>query len=347
MGEAPVKKKKHLDVLVVGGGSFGTALATLLSETGKAFEMWVRREELAEEINTRHTNSRYANGHTLPKEIRATTNLAEAVKRASAILMAVPSKSFREVARAVGDTIQGDQILVHTTKGFELDSFKRMSTILREETCTLKTGVFSGPNLAGEIMARHPAGATVASHYNEVIDAIQGLFEGSGRIRVYGGHDVVGTEVGSAFKNIIALAAGASDGMGFGDNTKSLLLTRGLSEMARIGVALGADVFTFSGLTGVGDLMCTCASPLSRNHQVGARLAKGEALDDILNSMTQVAEGVPTTKAVQRYAESVGLDLPIVKAVYRLLFEDWKVPDALAQLMDLPVGDELAALRYR
>jgi glycerol-3-phosphate dehydrogenase (NAD(P)+) len=347
MGEAPVKKQRDLDVLIVGGGSFGTALATLLAGTGKAFEMWVRREELAEEINNRHTNSRYASGHTLSDGIRATTNLAEAVRRAPVILMAVPSKSFRQVARAVGDSIQGDQILVHTTKGFEIETFKRMSVILREETCTLKTGVLSGPNLAGEIMAGHPAGATVASHYDEVIRAIQGLFAGGGRIRVYGGHDVLGTEVGSAFKNIIALAAGASDGMGFGDNTKSLLLTRGLSEMARIGVALGADVFTFGGLTGVGDLMCTCASPLSRNHQVGARLAKGEALDDILSSMTQVAEGVPTTKAVQRYAEWVGLDLPIVKAVYRLLFEDWKVPDALAQLMDLPVGDELAALRYR
>ncbi len=340
-------KKKDLDVLIVGGGSFGTAIATLLSETGKSLEMWVRRKELADEINTHRTNSRYAKGHTLPEGVRATTDLAEGVRRAPAILMAVPSKSFREVARAVGDTIQGDQILVHTTKGFEIETFKRMSTILREETCTLKTGVFSGPNLAGEIMARHPAGATVASHYDEVIQVMQALFKESGYIRVYGGHDVVGTEVGSAFKNIIALAAGMSDGMGFGDNTKSLLLTRGLGEMARVGVAMGGDVFTFGGLTGVGDLMCTCGSPLSRNHQVGERLAKGETLEEILDSMTQVAEGVPTTKAVKLYADSVGLDLPIVQAVHRLLFEGWKVEDALVQLMHLPVGDELAALRYR
>ena len=341
-----MKKQKNLDVLIVGGGSFGTALATLLSEMGKRFEMWVRREELAEEINIQHTNSRYASGHKLSPDIRATVNLEQGVKRATTVLMAVPSKSFREVARNVGDWIQGDQILVHTTKGFEIDTFKRMSTILREETCTLKTGVLSGPNLAGEIMAGHPAGATVASHYDEVIHAIQDLFRG-GRMRVYGGHDVVGTEVGSAFKNIIALAAGISDGMGFGDNTKSLLLTRGLSEMARVGVALGADVFTFSGLTGVGDLMCTCASSLSRNHQVGERLARGETLDDILNNMTQVAEGVPTTKAVHRYATSVGLDLPIVSAVHRVLFEQEEVTESLAQLMQLPVGDELAALRYR
>ncbi len=342
-----MKKRGDLDVLIVGGGSFGTALATLLSETGRAFELWVRRKETAEEINKRHTNSRYAKGHKLAASIRATTNLDEAVKRAPAILMAVPSRSFREVARAVGDSIQGDQVLVHTTKGFEIETFKRMSTILREETCTLKIGVFAGPNLAGEIMAGHPAGATVASHYDEVIRTVQGLFAGSGRIRVYGGHDVVGTEAASAFKNIIALAAGMSDGMGFGDNTKSLLITRGLSEMARVGVALGADVFTFSGLTGVGDLMCTCASSLSRNHQVGERLATGETLEDILESMTQVAEGVPTTKAVQRYAESAGLDLPIVGAVYRILFEQADVAKSIEQLMHLPVGDELAALRYR
>ena len=341
-----MKGKTNPDVLIVGGGSFGTALATLLSEMGKPFVMWVRREELAEEINTLHTNSRYAGGHRLSPEIRATTNLAEAVERVPVLLMAVPSKSFREVARAVGDSIQGDQILVHTTKGFEIETFKRMSTILREETCTLKTGVLCGPNLAGEIMAGHPAGATVASHYDEVIHAVQDLFRG-GRMRVYGGHDVVGTEVGSAFKNIIALAAGISDGMGFGNNTKSLLLTRGLSEMVRIGVALGADVFTFGGLTGVGDLMCTCASPLSRNHQVGERIAKGETLDEILGSMTQVAEGVPTTEAVHRYAVSVGLDLPIVRAAHAILFENQGVAESLAKLMQLPVGDELAALRYR
>ena len=337
---------RDADVVIVGGGSFGTALATVLAEMGRGIRMWVRREEQAGEINASHTNSRYAQGHTLDPAIRATTDLAELIAGASVILMSVPSRSFREVARAVGDHIQGDQLLVHTTKGLEIDTFKRMSEILREETCTFKVGVLSGPNLAGEIMACHPAGATVASQYNEVVETLQGLFRG-GRMRVYGGHDVVGTEVGSAFKNIIALAAGISDGMGFGDNTKSLLLTRGLSEMARVGVSLGADVFTFSGLTGVGDLMCTCASPLSRNHQVGERLAKGETLDDILASMTQVAEGVPTTAAVHRYAQAKGLDLPIVRAVNGMLYEGLSVPDALEGLMAIPVGDELSTLRYR
>ena len=337
--------RKELEVLVVGGGTFGTAVAAILAEMEKLVKIWVRREEQAEEINEKHTNSRYFPNHILPSNLKATTDLAGSVEGTPVILMAIPSRSFRLVAREVGDHVEGDQVVCHTTKGFEIETFKRMSTILREETCTLKTGVFSGPNLAVELMDGFPAGATVASCYNEVVTVVQDLFRG-GRVRVYGGRDVVGTEMASAFKNIIALASGLSDGMGFGDNTKALLLTRGLSEMARLGVSMGADVFTFGGLTGIGDLMATCASPLSRNHQVGERLAKGEKLDEILGSMTQVAEGVPTTEAVYRHTVSIGLDLPIVRAMHGILYEAWKVEDALSQLMAIPVGDELSALRY-
>jgi len=338
--------RKELDCLVVGGGTFGTALASLLRSMGKRVRLWVRREEQAAEINREHTNGRYLPGLALPDTLEASTDLAGLVPGTPLVLMAVPSRSFREVARQVGDHLEGDQIVVHTTKGFEIETFRRMSQILREETCTLKIGAFSGPNLALEIMKGHPAGATLASCYGEVVDSVQGLFRG-GRMRVYGSQDVVGTEMAGAFKNIIALAAGISDGMGFGDNTKALLLTRGLSEMARVGVAAGGDVFTFSGLAGFGDLMATCASPLSRNHQVGTRLAQEEPLNAILQSMNQVAEGVPTTEAVHRYALARGLDLPIVRAMHGILFEGLKVADALLQLMAIPVGDELSALRYR
>lgn len=341
-----MSKKGKLDVLIVGGGSFGTALGTILVEMKKRVLLWVRREDQAGEINSRHTNRRYLPGHKLPPALEATTDLAGAVKRTRAVLMAIPSRSFRDVARAVGDHIEGDQILAHTTKGFEIETFKRMSTILREETCTLKIGVLSGPNLSAELMAGHPAGATVASHFNEVIRTVQDLFKDA-RMRVYGGHDVVGTEVGGAFKNILAIASGMADGTGFGDNTKALLLTRGLSEMARIGVALGADVFTFCGLTGIGDLICTCASPLSRNYSVGSRLAKGETLDEILDSMNHVAEGVPTTAAVHKHATSIGLDLPIVGAVHDVLYKGQTVPKAVKKLMTIPTGDELSALQYR
>lgn len=334
------------EAVIVGGGSFGTALASLLTDLGRRVLLWVRRKEQAEEINREHRNARYLPDFDLPGGVRATTDLAGAVKSAPVVLVVVPSKAFREVASKVGDHVRGDQILIHATKGLEIDTFKRMSQVLREETCSLKIGVLSGPNLAVEIMAGHPAGASLASLYNEVVRKGQALFRGD-RMRVYGGSDVVGTEIGGAFKNIIALAAGVADGMGFGDNTKSLLMTRGLSEMVRFGVAQGADVFTFGGLAGIGDLMATCASPLSRNHRVGEGLAGGDRLDDILERMGQVAEGVPTARAVHRQATDMGLDLPIVKAVHDMLYEGMTPPQALQQLMSLPVGDELATLRYQ
>ncbi|MBN1945970.1 MAG: NAD(P)-dependent glycerol-3-phosphate dehydrogenase [Bradymonadales bacterium] len=338
--------RTELEVLVVGGGAFGTTLATLLARLQRRVRLWVRRKEQAQEINRQHTNSRYLPGFELPPELKATADLEESIRRTPVVLMAVPSQSFRQVARLVGDHLEGDQLLVHGTKGFEIESFKRMSQILREETCALKIGVLAGPNLARELMANNPAGALIASRYEEVIRAVQALFKSS-PLRIYGGTDLVGTEVASAFKNIVALAAGVADGLGFGDNTKALVVTRGLSEMARLGVAMGADVFTFGGLAGIGDLMATCASPLSRNHQVGERLAKGEGLEQVLQSMTHVAEGVPTTAAVHRHALSLGLHLPIVAAVHGLLYERWTSQDAVARLMALPTERELAALRYR
>ena len=235
---------------------------------------------------------------------------------------------------------------MHATKGLEIASFRRMSEILREETCALKVGVLSGPNLAREILIGNPAGALIASHYEEVVAATQALFKGT-TLRVYGARDVIGTEIAGAFKNIIAIAAGVVDGLGFGDNTRSLLVTRGLSEMAQLGVSLGADVFTFGGLAGIGDLMATATSKLSRNHQVGERLAKGETPEQIIETLGHVAEGVPTTEAVFRQITSTGLDLPIVTAVHGLLYEKKTPRDVLSRLMALPVGSELAALRYR
>lgn len=332
-----------LDALVVGGGSFGTTLATLVAERGRRVMMWVRRDEQAAEINEEHTNSRYLPGFTLPPDLRATSDLEAAVRGAPVVIMAVPSRSFREVARRVGDHIRGDQVLVHGTKGIEIETFKRMTEVLREETCSLKVGVISGPNLAREIMSGYPSGAAVASRYDEVVGKVQDLFRG-GRMRVYTGRDVVGTELGGAFKNIIALATGVSDGMGFGDNTKALLMTRGLSEMVQFGVANGADVFTFGGLAGIGDMMATCASPLSRNYRVGTGLAQERDLDDIVAELGQVAEGVPTTAAVNRQAAELDLDLPIVREVHAVLYEGHTARQAVENLMTLPVGQELAYL---
>lgn len=332
------------DILVAGGGSFGTTLASLLVENKKRVRLWVRREDQAREINREHTNSRYLPGFELPPKLKATTDLEAAVKASPLVLVAVPSKAFREVAGLIGNHIRGDQVLVHATKGLETESFSRMSEVLREETCSLKLGAISGPNLALEVMKGNPAGAVIASRYKEVIEAVQSLFAGS-RMRMYGGRDVIGTELGGAFKNIIAVATGISDGMGFGDNTKALLLTRGLNEMVRFGVALGADILTFGGLAGIGDLMATCASPLSRNYRVGTALAEGRQLDEIIEELGQVAEGVPTTMAVHRQAKEMGLDLPIVREVHGVLYERRTIPEALMNLMSIPVAGELAALR--
>jgi glycerol-3-phosphate dehydrogenase (NAD(P)+) len=337
---------KELDAVVIGGGSFGTTLAALLADHDKRVTLWVRRSDQSKEINREHTNARYLPDFKLPAKLKATTDLEGVVKAAPVVIVAIPSKSFREVANHVGDYIRGDQVMVHATKGLEVGTFKRMSEILREETCALKIGVISGPNLAVEVMRGNPAGAVVASNYKEVIQRVQSLYGGT-RMRMYGGRDVVGTELGGAFKNIIALATGVSDGMGFGDNTKALIMTRGLNEMVRFGVALGSNILTFGGLAGIGDLMATCASPLSRNYRVGLGLAKGQKLEQIIKRLGQVAEGVPTTEAVHNQAQDLGLsaDLPIVEEVYSLLYEKRSTAQALKNLMNIPVGSELAALR--
>jgi glycerol-3-phosphate dehydrogenase (NAD(P)+) len=335
-----------VDICIVGGGSFGTALASIAAGRGRSVRMWVRRAEQADEINRARTNGPYLPDRQLPEGIWATSDMKEAITGAPVVLMVVPSKAFREVARSAGEHLRGDQLLVHATKGIEVATFSRMSQILREETCALKLGVLSGPNLALELIAGHPAGSVIASRYDEVVQSVQAVFRG-GHLRVYGGRDVVGVEIGGAFKNIIAMAAGVADGFGFGDNARSLLITRGLSEMALLGTSLGADVFTFGGLAGVGDLVATCNSKLSRNHQVGERLAKGGNLETVLRELKFVAEGVPTTDAVHRRATSAGLHLPIVEAVHGVLFEGRTAPSALEQLMALPVGDELSVLRYK
>jgi len=328
---------------VIGAGNWGTTLAKVLGENGKRTLLWARREDLCREINETRQNSQYLPGFTLPSSIEATHDLERICRGASLILAVVPSHTMRETARELGNYLTGEHVVVHATKGIEQGSFKRMSEVLREETCLRKIGVISGPNLAKELAARQPTGTLVASRYDEVFQRTHRALHND-YFRVYQGRDVVGAEVGGGFKNIIALAAGVAAGLGLGDNTKALLLTRGLSEMARFGAAMGAEVLTFGGMAGMGDLIATCSSPLSRNHQVGARLAKGEKLEDIQREMRMVAEGVKMAKAAHDFAVKKKLDLPIVAAVYRLLYEHHEVPLLLKELMSIPAGPEFAAL---
>jgi glycerol-3-phosphate dehydrogenase (NAD(P)+) len=329
---------------VVGAGSWGTTLSKILGENGHPTLVWAFEQDVCDQINSEHRNERFMPGAELPPQVIATRDVAEVCRECGFILMVVPSHVFREVARAMGDRLHGEQVVVHCTKGIERETFRRMSEVLREETCVRKIGVLAGPNLARELADRQPAGTLVASRYDEAVMLAQRYLPNR-YFRVYGGDDVVGAEVGGAFKNIVAVAAGVVDGMGLGDNTKALLLTRGLSEMARYGATLGAEVLTFGGMAGIGDLMATCASPHSRNHQVGERLARGESLREIQDNMYMVAEGVKPVGSVQSYARYKGLDLPIVRAVHALLYEGKSVEQVARELMARDAKPEFVGLR--
>ena len=317
---------------VIGGGSWGTTLAHLFAVAGNPVLLCVRRKEQAAEINNEKTNERYLPGYLLHEGIQGVTSLEKVARQCELIVMAVPSSSFRETSNQLGEYVQGDQIILSATKGLEQESFLRMTEILREETCCKKVGALSGPNLAREIMAGHPAATVIASRYDEVVQCGANVLASS-VLRVYGNRDVIGTELAGALKNILAIAAGVATGLEMGDNAKALLITRGLAEISRLGVAAGANPLTFVGLTGVGDLMATCGSPLSRNHQVGRRLGEGQSLDEILNSMVMVAEGVKTTRVALALAERLGVEMPIAQGVHKVLYEGISAADAVEALM--------------
>jgi len=336
---------------VLGGGSWGTALAHLLGTHGYDTLLWMRHEETAKELNKKHVNSRYLKGYHVHENVTATTDLNAAASHAQVIIVAIPSKALRKVAYQIGEHVTADQILISATKGLEADSLTRMSQVLLEETCARKVGALSGPNLAAEVMAGQPSATVVASKFEEVIETAARMLAGPA-FRLYGNYDIVGVEIGGALKNIVAIAAGISAGMGFGANTLSLLMTRGLAEISRFGMALGAKQLTFQGLAGVGDIIATCSSPLSRNHTVGRRLAAGEKLDNIIDDMTMVAEGVNTTRAVSAHCAGLGVDMPIAQGMFQLLFEDATIQDVLGELMTrtsvyeggdyTPIGEQVA-----
>jgi len=330
-------------VSVIGAGSWGTTLAQILGENGNRVLLWARSVQRCDAINDTRANERYLPGVKLSKRIVATTDLQQVCESSHLIVLVVPSHGLRKVAFQMGDFLGGDQLIVHATKGIEIETGKRMSEVIREETCVRKIGVLAGPNLAGELVQHKPAGTLVASQFEEVFHEAQEAFHGS-YFRVYSGRDVVGAEVGGAFKNIIAVAAGVVDGMQMGDNTKALLLTRGLNEMARLGATMGAELVTFGGLSGIGDLMCTCASVLSRNHQVGERLAGGQRRAQIEREMHMVAEGVKTAKAIHKFAAYKGLELPIAEGVYQLLYSRRSVKRVMEELMARPAADEFEGL---
>ncbi|MBK8480221.1 MAG: NAD(P)-dependent glycerol-3-phosphate dehydrogenase [Proteobacteria bacterium] len=328
---------------IVGAGSWGTTLAKIAAENDHEVLLWARRAELVAQLEAQRENPQYLPGIALPAGVRATAELQRVCEGCRLLLMAVPSHGFRAVAREMAPFLDGEHLIVHTTKGIEEGTHRRMSEVLREETPVRKIGVLAGPNLAPELACGQPAGTLIASRFGDVFRRAQAALSTS-YFRVFSGQDVIGAEIGGMFKNIVALAAGIVDGLGLGDNTKAFLMTRGLNEMARLGVSMGANVLTFGGMAGIGDLVATCASPHSRNHQVGVRLGRGEPLSEILGQTRMVAEGVRATRAVRAFAEQQHLRLPIVQALHGVLYEEKALADAMRDLMAAQSGDEFMGL---
>lgn len=327
---APIK------VSVFVAGSWGTALAAVLADNDRNVTLWTRNERQAVEINSTHRNSQSLQEIALPAGIRATTHIEEAVSGADALVMVAPSSAMREVTGRIRPYLKNDTLLIHAAKGFEADSLKRMTSVIAEE---LPKGydkrgivVLSGPSHAEEVIRRCPTTVVVASEMIEQAEAAQDLFINS-YFRVYTNPDVTGVEVGGALKNIIALCAGLSDGLGFGDNARAALLTRGLAEMARLGTAMGANPLTFAGLAGIGDLVVTCTSKLSRNWKAGYLLAQGKSLEETLQSVGMVVEGIRTTKAAYSLSRQYGIEMPISDELYHVLFEGKQPKLAVEDLM--------------
>ncbi|MBA3745457.1 NAD(P)H-dependent glycerol-3-phosphate dehydrogenase [Sporichthya sp.] len=308
---------RQVKVAVLGAGSWGTTVAALSARNVDTV-LWARDETVVDEINDKHQNSRYLAGYPLPRRLRATASLEEAVVQADVLVTAIPSHGMRGVLEACADYVRPWIPIISLTKGIEQGTRLRMTQVIDELLPGHPTGLLAGPNLAAEIMAGYAAAAVIALPDEQVAASLQKVFA-SPRFRVYTNTDVVGCELGGALKNVIAIAAGMGTGLGVGDNTKAMVITRGLAELTRLGEALGGDPRTFSGLTGLGDLMATCMSPYSRNRMVGEKLALGMTTEQIVAEMNMVAEGIKTSGVVVELAEECGVAVPICQEVYGVL----------------------------
>ena len=319
-------------IAVLGGGSFGTAIANIMADNNHEVCLWLRNQQRADEINRDHINSAYLPDYPLNPALRASTDLVESVTGCDIVFMAVPSSSSREVAAEVSQHINNNVIVVSTTKGIEHDGFKLMSEVLAEEMPQARIGVLSGPNLAKEIAAKQITATVVASKDEDLNEIVQALLH-CGNFRVYASSDVLGVELGGALKNVYAIIAGMAAALGIGQNTISMLMTRSLAEMSRFAVQKGADPMTFLGLSGVGDLIATCSSPLSRNYRVGYELGHGKNLDEIVTELGQVAEGVNTLKLLKQQAEELGIYMPLVNGLYDIIYTSKSINDVVGTLM--------------
>lgn len=322
--------RQTLTIAVLGDGGWGTTLAIHLHQLGHRVHWWGVFPEYAKEVNRRHENVKFLPGIRIPQSLRMTFELLPAVESAQFVVLAVPSQYLRTVVWRLKDLPHADKTFINVAKGLEQTSLKRMSAVVAEEIGNPGFAVLSGPNIASEIAQGHPASSVLASQDEQLAARIQHLFMND-RLRIYTSTDVVGVEMGGALKNPLAIAAGISDGLGCGANTKAALITRGVVEMARLGVTLGARQETFWGLSGLGDLVTTCLS--GRNHWLGEQLGRGRSLKAVLASTPMVIEGVDTTKAALALGQRLGVELPIIEQVHAVLFERRAPRKALQALM--------------
>lgn len=334
-----------VSVGVIGSGAWGTTLAFLLANKGIATTLWEHRPPRAIAMQQQRENILFLPGIRFPALLQVTPIISEAVQGQDMLLLVTPSQRMRENVRLLAPHLGKDTLLVTASKGIEISSLMRMSEIIAEELphAQQRIVVLSGPNISREVAEKKPTAAVVAAHEIDVATRARTLLTTTS-FRVYTASDMVGIELAGALKNIIAIGAGFNDGMGYGDNAKAAFITRGLAEIARLGIAAGANPLTFSGLAGMGDLIATCASPLSRNHQLGRRLAAGEKLDDILASTHSVAEGVYTTKAALQLATRYNVEMPITRQLGMVLFEGLDPRKAVPQLMMRDPKDELEGI---
>ncbi len=324
---------------MIGAGSWGTTVAALASVNTPTM-LWARRDELVEQINSTRTNPDYLSEFTLPDQLRATSDMHETVSGADVVVMAVPSHGFRDVAHEVARHLRPWVPIVSLTKGIERETLMRMTEVAADEMPGRPVGVMTGPNLAREIMAGQPAASVVAIPDATIALELQRILTRPS-LRIYTNPDVVGCEVAGVVKNVIAIAAGMAEGMGFGDNTRATLITRGLAEMSRLGVAMGGDSLTFAGLAGMGDLIATCSSKQSRNNSVGLALGRGQKIEEILASMNMVAEGVKSSPSVLDLAARYGVEMPITEQVVAVCHEGRDAREALSSLMSRSNKSEL------
>ena len=328
-------------VSVLGSGAWGTTMAQVLVDAGNSVQIWGRNANVVAEINSTHTNSKFLPGITLPQSLVATTSIEQSLQ-AEYLVVAIPSQSLRENLENWQKIFPKNKPVISTLKGIELETYLRMTEVI-EKVLTIDSknlGLITGPNLASELILRQPAGAVGASTNPHLADAISQLFK-TKYFRVYTSPDLIGCELAGAFKNVIALAVGMCVGMGLGENTQAMLITRGLNEVTKLGVALGAQPLTFAGLAGMGDLVATCSSPLSRNRQFGEVLGRSESYENARATVTKTVEGVSSAAAVVELAHLVGVEVPIIEAVADVVSNTLTPQASVQRLMALNTGAEI------